>query len=84
MKAYNKVKNQKMPIKTRENYNAYMRGYNLKKKQELIAKLGGKCEECGEKRIEVLSVSGGRKKKVLCHNCRESLKIKKVESKKES
>lgn len=66
-----------LKVKNKEEYNAYMRNYQRKKKHDLIAKMGGKCQRCGDTRIEFLGIAGG---KVYCHNCRDFLKIKKGRS----
>lgn len=64
-----------MPKKNQQEYNAYMRDWHRKRKINKIADLGGKCGQCGEKRIEMLGISKG---KVFCHNCREYNKIQKI------
>lgn len=67
-----------MPKKWRnkEDYNSYMRAWRKRRRMEIIELLGGKCEICGNSNLFVLSINGSKKKKILCHNCRESLKIK--------
>lgn len=69
-----------MPLKVKNNeeYNLYHRQKRREKKEELIKSLGAKCENCKDTRIEFLGVSKGR---VLCFNCRDFLKRKKVETK---
>ncbi len=77
-----------MPIKEKENYNAYMRKYYRRQNEKRIMTHGGKCEKCGEKRMEFLSITKKQKPQrrtiVLCWNCRFGKKIKVEESKKES
>ena len=53
-----------------------MRDYYRGKKKDEIERRGGRCENCGVGRIEVLRIVGRKKKKILCENC---IRIKKVE-----
>lgn len=66
-----------MPYKDRERYNLFMRDYRKGKKDDRIKTHGGKCETCGEGKMEFLTIAYRKKKPmVLCWNCRFSKKIK--------
>jgi len=74
-KSIEKKLNKKGKTSTKAGYNRYMRKYNFDKKEKEIKKKGGKCNCCGETKLEFLSIERKRGGKIFCHNCREYMAI---------
>jgi len=66
----------KKVLQKREELNAYARRYHQKRRQSIILAHGGKCECCGEKIIEFLTIITKRRKTVIvCKNCEWAKKV---------